>query len=260
MRLFTTLDEAIPEIRRDLSKAPTYRSFRVQNQEQVDTLMQEAQNYGVTILPGGIPSSPYDVADLVQKHFPAYESPEMSNALVNWLVTQRKERLFPAETAASGSLDPSDVIHPFLKDLQEGNHYGYTYRERLVGALGQVVTTLLLDKHSRRAYWPVFTPQDALRSAAMTRIPCSLGYFFAIREDPETIHQARLHVTYVSRSCDFEKFWATDVWFANQLKCRVLAELNAARSQQGEPEILEGATSHMAFSFHRFTTLAEELY
>lgn len=257
MRLFTSLDEAVPEIRRDLSKAPKYQSRRVQNLNQEGICMQEAQNYGVTILPGGIPDSPYELADLFAKHFPLYKNEETCNALLNWLIRQREERLNPLEHATSGSLFPSDTIHPFLNELQEGNYYGYTYRERLVGAHEQVVATLLADMHSRRAYWPIFVPQDAIRSIAMTRIPCSLGYFFTIREDPGILDQPRLHVTYMSRSCDFERFWMSDIWFADQLKRDILTSLNIHDESH---EYLEGGTTHIAFSFHRFASAAEELY
>lgn len=255
MRVFTTVEEAIPEVRRDLAKSPKFTSHRVQHQKQPDdTFMQEAQNYSLTITAGGIPTDPWDIVSLLQKHFPLYQSDETCNQVLNWLRAQMKERLRPDRRLKELATNPSDRYHPFLADMVEGNHFSYTYGERLAGAINYMVNTLTLDPHSRRCWWPIFHPQDAVRSAAMTRIPCSLGYFVTIRET--AMGNPAVQLTYVSRSCDFERFWLTDLFFANLFKREIFEALDTTTPFS----VIEGVTSHVAFSLHRFTNKSEELF
>ncbi len=180
MRLFQTFDEAVIEIRRDLSKAPEVKSTRVQ-QWQLEKWANEAQNYIYAVMPGGIPTGITGFMDMMVPHFPYYA--EHREAISNWLARQQGERLYAGKDYHIIG-EPSDAIHPALGQAKEGEHYSYTYRERMVGAFDHMAAVLRRNPDSRRAFWPVFRELDAIRAAQDTRVPCTLGYHAMIRNVP----------------------------------------------------------------------------
>lgn len=248
-RVFATLEEAIPEVRRDLSKAPHYNSERVQNQAR-HQVMQEAQCYSVTILSGGIPRNADQLLNVIKQHFEEYGEEDYDDVYL-WLLEERKARVDPIGYSAFHAITP-DNIHPKLRSLNEGNHYSYTYRERLQSGINSVVEALAKDRHSRRAFIPIYQPVDLVRASEYTRIPCTLGYSFLIREVGDIPY---LHCTYISRSTDFEKFWASDLWMASQLQ-HVVTDMLAFQI----PTLRCGALTHFAISLHRFVPEDEELF
>lgn len=254
MRLFSSLEEAILEIRRDLSKAPVVQSSRVQNQKEPH-LAREAQNYSYTMTPDSLPGS-QGLAALASTYFPS-DFDEIDYAA--WLEWQRGERIHEAGLRFS-VFDPADRVHPLLSKLREGDHWAYTYAERLHGTVEHAATALLMNWDSRRVFIPIFQPIDFLRSHAMTRIPCSIGYHLMIRDIPG--EGRALHMTYLSRSCDFEKFWLSDLWLAAQFQDAVWNELTNRWSGEG-PQIEMprfGSITHHIISFHRFVQNREEIF
>lgn len=261
MRVFETLQEAIPEIRRDLGKSPTVKTSRVQHLEISDFVAREAMNYGYTILGEGIPDDPQALMKIWQDEFPEFVGRDGST-LQLWLQKEIQSRVHSERFYAGGAYTDSspESLHPTLQNMLEGNHVSYSYRERLVGAVDQICYALLQNPDSRRVYWPIFREVDALRSADLTRIPCSLGYQLMIRDVPG--QGPRLHLTYISRSCDFDKYWISDIWFANKFQRAILRRLTL--DWDGRPGVLPelklGGTSHFILSLHRFEDADEELF
>lgn len=241
MRLFDSLAEAISEIRRDLYKSPLVFSERVQGIEK-PRRAHETLNYVYTIADTEtLPRGPRALANIGAMNFPFWK--EDHDRIEEWLTVQLEARLTPYQHVT----DDSDKIHPELARFIEGNAFAYNYAERMVGMYDVVSNTLLHQPTSRRAFWPIFTPHDAMRMEQMTRIPCTLGMDFMLREIPG--HGPVLHCTLIQRSVDFEKFWLSDVWFAVQAQ-RKLAQMLGEQM---------GQFTHTIISFHAFEP-DEEVY
>lgn len=246
MRLYDTLPEALSEIHRDLAKSPQVTSSRVQASLTKGGVAREAMNYGYTLAPGAVPFTAWELVDIGASFFSFWK--EHKFTLERWLQREEIER-------ARGYINDAreaDIGNPALCDLREGNAFSYTYTERLVGAAASIVATLNGFPDTRRAYWPIFHSQDAHRAVKLTRIPCSLGYQFLIREVPGL--GPHLHLTYLQRSCDFEQFFLSDIYFAVRFQSRVFSQLRIAHEREtGEKSLLKmGAFSHFILSLHSF--------
>lgn len=251
MRYFTELHEAVPEILRDLYKAPVYRSERVQHRTDSGRKMHEAQGYSYTIGPYGVPNEPREIIQIAADYLgdnSIWQDDDFRERVHNWMSTEVMNRLEPWPPMGD------DSWHPVLRDMREGNEFSYAYRERMIGAVEQLTHTLLQEPTTRRAYWPIFEQHDARRSHLFTRIPCSLGYYAALRE-VDGYDEPSLHLTYIQRSCDADIFWLTDLWFADQLKSQLISNL----IQNGLPAG-EGSTTHIILSFHKFVDPDAEVY
>lgn len=251
MRTFDTYREAISEIRRDISKAPVVTSGRVQ-QHRIAGRVHEATNYGYTILRGGMPVSRKEFLAETQRAFPFWQ--KHGDAIAQWLQAEERARysLWLLETAHEESLP--DLLHPEISTLREGNTFAYTYQDRLVGARDALLAALVSDLHTRRAYWPIFIPEDAVRARRLSRIPCSLGYHIMVRPVPGL--GELLELTYLQRSCDFDRFWASDIWLAYALQQRLIQQWNY---MYGETQPLRaGSLSHFVLSLHAF--IDDEVY
>jgi thymidylate synthase len=110
-----------------------------------------------------------------------------------------------------------------------------------------VIAALRKNRDSRRVFWPIFRPEDAIRAGAPTRIPCSLGYQFVLRE---LAGDERLLLFYLSRSVDFDTFWLSDLWLAHKMQVHVAGELSTN----------VGYLSHFIISFHSFAVNDQEIY
>lgn len=253
MRLFRTMQETILEIRRDLFKSPVLTSTRVQNQIGERTV-REALGYTYSIPVQEIPYEPVDLASLGAQYFPYWNAHESD--IRDWMEAQRRERLHPFGWGERDlSTSSADLLHPELVKMREGSHYAYTYEERLLGMWESMAQALRQNPDTRRAYWPIYQPLDALRAAEMTRIPCSLGYHFLIREQPLMGH--RLHVVYLQRSANFQIFWLSDLWFASQILHSMVRRLR----QSGDPgDLKPGVVTHTITSFHSFFDEEAEIF
>lgn len=243
MRVFTSLSNAESEIRRDLTRANKVPSPRVQNKAlDVATVSTEAMDYTYTLEASSVPENPPELIDFGRQRFSWMKPPYVADSLQGWLIDQSLERqnlLRP--------LPPSDLVHPLLRDLESWP--SYTYRERLVGMVDEVTNILLLNPYSRRAWWPIFHPGDSFRASGESRVPCTLGYWFNVRE---VFGRSRfLNMTSVMRSMDFEHFWLTDVYLAVMFQRKILRRLREA--WKGEERVDLGWFTHQVLSFHYFS-------
>jgi thymidylate synthase len=79
------------------------------------------------------------------------------------------------------------------------------------GDLGDLVTLLRNEPHTRQAYLPIWFPEDLTAANQGERVPCTLGYHFLWRD-------GELNMTYLIRSCDLIRYFRDDVYMA----CRLL--------------------------------------
>jgi len=247
MRVFQTLTEAESEIRRDLSKGPEIISTRVQQQTGLALNGRERMGYQYSVME--VPSSVSDLIRFGKEHFQVYRDHEL--AITSWLKDELYRRLYPNEWYDTFDEDPpdcSEIKHPLLKSTLEGNYPSYTYQARMVGARQQVARTLRANPDTRRAYWPIYLGIDALRNGDPTRVPCSLGYSAMIRDMGDG--QQKLILFYLERSCDFDHFWLSDVFFARKFQAMIAEDLG----------IKVGALIHYIISFHSFDVATAEIY
>lgn len=242
MRLFTTLEEAQSEIKRDIFKSPVVISNRVQNLIY-EAPLHEALDYSYSV--ADIPEEPAVIASLGFKW--GFWKADQIGPMLSWMLVERQARL---------QWDPGVVTeqyHSHLKGLEQKAEPSYTYTDRLRGSLVATAKTLLDDYSTRRAFWPIFQPEDAIRSTRVVRIPCSIAYQALIRFVGE---QPYLHLTYIERACDFNKFWLTDIWMARQWQLELLKLIRG-----GDEELKNlqcGNTTHFITSLHAF--IDDEVY
>lgn len=250
MRVFPDITVALKEINRDLSKAPKVTSYRVQQLVQEQTTA-ELVNYTYAVDGNSIPEDPpyYLQQCIISNELPWVE--ENFSTLEKWLAWEVGARLWPE----SSPMEVSTSYHPELVHLMEGEHWSYTYPERMLGWKAKVVYTLKEYKTTRRAYWPIYWPVDAHRMNEPTRIPCTLGYLFQIREIGDT---SRLEITILQRSCDYDKFMVTDLFLASAIQKEVYRALKKHPSPIEDLEL--GNVNHQINSLHRFMEEGREIF
>jgi len=246
MRLFTTFDEAASEIRRDLAKSPQVKANQVQGHQTQPVSIHEALNYSFTVKMLGIPLDAREFVQDAAIHFRWMKDPEVMEQLIAWMEMQKWERI---RFTARDWKDPSDLNHPLLGKVAKESGLSYIYGERMIGMIDAMGNALFGDITSRRAFWPIFQPGDAIRAGSPIRIPCTIGYHATIRTTPGTGPQ--LHWTTLMRSCDFESFWATDLWMGRALAQQLLDSYLKLDSTLG-------MLSMQILSFHSYET--EEIY
>jgi thymidylate synthase len=223
MRAFATFAEVKSEVARDLKElAVIYQSQSVQDQfvlNDPDFQTHELINYSYTLLDPRSVDVPNDQAFYIAQEFRERISGERINP-------------------GSAFLNDEDYWSQFLHDDPDGGpRFSYTYAERMADALQEVIFTLRTDKNSRRAYLPIYWPEDALNGARTIRIPCSIGYHFMVRAGQVMLH-------YTMRSCDFAKHFHKDVALAIMLQQYV--------AEQIRMEEHLGLFTHTIFSLHAF--------
>lgn len=254
MRLYTTLAEAASEIQRDLKNGQTISGTRVQQRRGKFTFNERlGYDYAISENESAWPETPGDLVNLgISLGFETFKKYHAEYAI--WL-----DREIEARTRGNfGNPDMlTEPFHPALISTIEGNWPSYTYTERLSGAIPALVNALISAPDTRRAFWPIFRPEDALRASAPTRVPCSLGYQVLIR--PTTLGP-RMYLVYLERSADFDHFWLTDIWLARQFQKAVLqAAQHAGVMYEGRQPTI-GPVIHQLISFHSFEVAGTEVY
>ncbi len=229
MRVFLNVLEADSEIDRDLSKAPVVSSSRVQGSATLageDLKAHEIMAYTYSIL---TPPSLEETVSLLQvRGYSAHKARA-------WLLEEMEDRCLGFSEGVSKEVSP-DLLHDSLSKIDDLN---YRYSQRLANQLTGVLNEFLADPYNRRMYVPIFEKDD---TGSGKRIPCSLGYQFMLREN--------LNIIYNQRSCDFGRFWISDVYFAFALLKFTSRILEAPL----------GMLVHFVSSFHRFTNVSREVY
>jgi len=104
--------------------------------------------------------------------------------------------------------------------------FGYTYGERYRshpdssnGVLVSIIDELRFHPDSRQLFMPVWREMDNTELGDR-RVPCSLGYWFALRG-------SRLHITYLQRSGDYFTHLANDMYLTHKLQQYVAQQIGA---------------------------------
>jgi len=254
MRLFPGLKSAALEVRRDVFSGQHIHGTRVQ-QMQGDYDFVERLGYAYSIS-GNQEGWPADEEGLIElgkelgfDYFIRY--PE---EMLGWLKTEKDLRLLGN---AGNPTRLAENMHPALVKTYEGSWPSYTYADRLKGAIDAMVNALVAAPDTRRAFWPIFRLEDALRASAPTRVPCSLGYQALIRK---TDLDYQLYLFYLERSADFDHFWLSDVWLARQFQIELTKQVKFYLPQEVSDNLNVGPFCHQLISFHSFEVLKTEVY
>lgn len=134
----------------------------------------------------------------------------------------------------------ADLWEKFIRD----GKFSYSYSERWQEQIPYVINELRLRKNSRQAMITMYDRhQDMLNWGGKDRVPCSVSYQFLIREN-------KLVCIYNQRSCDFQNFFAADVYFTIKLQEFIARQV----------KIESGDFIHFLGSLHAFRKDLKEVF
>ena len=208
MRIYRTFPEALNELKRDIAELGTkVHPQTMQDKQIADDPDYETQEYLNMIYTVTKPS----LDDL--KGF----------ATVEWAEAEWNERLQglgPDDDLSAWHLRP-EVWQEFAE-----RGFGYTYGQRYRshpgdsdGVLVSIIDELRAHPDSRQLFMPVWRELDNA-ALGVRRVPCSLGYWFALRG-------GRLSVTYLQRSGDYFTHLANDLYLTHKLQLYVAEMVGA---------------------------------
>ena len=219
MRLYHNVQDMYEETKRDLAEMGiVYVSDTVQD-KQVSAKTKELIGHAYKLVS-------YDDARGVAK----------ANGInMDWLEAESEERIQVCNINTNPGMawqDNDDFWLPFLRD----GAFSYTYAERLLPQLPHIIRELSIHPNSRQAVLTMYDQhQDMMNWGGRDRVPCSMHYQFLMRE-------GRLHCVYSMRSCDFFKFFLSDVVLAIDLLRHIARVLG----------VKPGSFTHIMGSLHAF--------
>lgn len=217
MRFYNDFYEVHSEVMRDLAemgkivKPKTMQNKNIEGNE--DFITRELQNYSYTILhPEIILFAPHSQVDK------------------EWCDAEFMERISktPINPGEAYKLRPevwNEFLVPNICGAEIGDDedipdeiFDYTYSERMCYQLPVLIGYLKEDPDTRRAYLSIWSPGDIMLVNTPTRVPCSLGYLFQIRN-------GKLDMKYSMRSCDIMTHFANDIYLAAKLQRYVASQV-----------------------------------
>jgi len=152
------------------------------------------------------------------------------NGNVEWAKREEVERLLGTRENAGprGPLNPGESWKldsgKWGKFIRDGK-FSYSYGERWQAQLPYVIDELKRRPTTRQAIMTMYdVHQDMMNWGGRDRVPCSISYQFVLRN-------GNLTLIYNQRSCDFMKFFASDVYLTTRLLQHVASEINATPSR-----------------------------
>ena len=236
MRIYTEANEAFEEIKRDLAEMGIWVHPKTMQDKNVegdpDYETTELQNYCYTILDA--------------------KSEDIPNVVQPWADAEFQERITPPRFAKGGEpifINPGEAWK--LRDNIWGEFYhdgkfGYSYNELIWNndQFNKIVNRLKEDPDSRQLWISLWDPtRDPDLLGGISRVPCSLGYGFQVRE-------GKLNMHYVMRSCDFSTHFPNDVYLAIKL-LEYVAEITGYDV---------GSFTHTIFSLHVYKKDLKEVF
>lgn len=128
------------------------------------------------------------------------------------------------------------------------DNFGIRYR---YGDLDDLINHLLRDPESRQAYLPIWFPEDT-GVVHKERVPCTLGYWFVVRN-------GQMHMHYSIRSCDYYRHFHDDVYLAIRLMLFILTSLQIMDAPRWR-DIRPGDFSMWIGSLHLFINDYNKLF
>lgn len=227
MRIFTSAADMIKEVERDLFEMGTrYQSATVQDQNVADNpdfQTIELVGYGYNLVN-------FDAYDLVQMLVYSGKVNE------EWLTEELHERLFGLRDEPLNPGVAWLANKEFWGKFIRNGVFSYSYAERWQEQLPYIIRELREKPNTRQVVMTMYDKhQDMIHWGGRDRVPCSLTYQFMVRDN-------KLTLIYNQRSCDFVKFFPSDVWLTVQLLQHVADEIGK------EP----GQFIHVLGSLHAF--------
>lgn len=240
MRIYINAEEMIEEIKRDLAemgivvRPATMQDKYVKGNPDYET--KELQNYSYCLLEA--------------------KSSEIPGVIQPWADAEFGERITdPFLRHHEYGLSTPNFINPgkawelrpevWTEYLHEGK-MAYTYNELLWknDQLMKIMGALINDPDSRQLWVSLWNPEkDPDFLGGISRVPCSLGYAFQVRD-------GKLNMHYVMRSCDFATHFRNDVYLAIKL-----LEWMAEKTHYPV-----GSFTHTIFSLHVYNKDVEGVF
>lgn len=242
MRIYINAEEMIEETKRDLAemgivvRPATMQDKYVRGNPDYET--RELQNYSYCLLDA--------------------KSQDIPGVIQPWADAEFEERVtdpFFSVRTEMGNLDEPCFINPgkawelrpevWTEYLHEGK-MAYTYNELLWknDQLTKIMGALINDPDSRQLWVSLWNPvKDPDFLGGISRVPCSLGYAFQVRD-------GKLNMHYVMRSCDFATHFRNDVYLAIKL-------LEWVAEKTHYPV---GSFTHTIFSLHVYNKDVEGVF
>lgn len=108
----------------------------------------------------------------------------------------------------------------FWKEYMREDCFSYTYPERWHPQIPRIIHELKVRPNTRQAILSMYeSTKDMMNWGGRDRVPCSMTYQFLIRDN-------KLHVIYNQRSCDYDLFYAADVYFTIKLMEFIAKEID----------------------------------
>lgn len=241
MRIYVNAQEMIEETKRDLAEMGiTVRPATMQDKYikgNPDYETKELQNYSYCLL------------DARSADIPGVSQP--------WADAEFQERITDPWVRGESTKKPyvSHFINPgkawelrpevWMEYMHEGK-MAYTYNELIWNndQVTKVIDRLKEDPDSRQLWISLWNPEkDPDFLGGVSRVPCSLGYAFQVRD-------GKLNLHYVMRSCDFATHFRNDVYLAIKF-------LEWVAEQTGY-EV--GSFTHTIFSLHVYNKDVEGVF
>lgn len=205
MRIYTNWKECYDEVLRDLAemgitvRPKTMQDKVIEGNKDYET--KELQNYCYTLLDANSSTITGVTQSWADKEFeeritdPWMRNPDGSHHSFVGFVN-------PGEAWKSRQEVWNDYIHD--------GKMAYTYNEMIWNndQCFKIINRLKEDPDSRQLWISLWNPnKDPDFLGGVSRVPCSLGYGFQVRE-------GKLNMHYVMRSCDFITHFRNDVYLA----------------------------------------------
>lgn len=240
MRIFVDVKEAFEEVKRDLAEM----GIEVRPKSMQDKIVEgnpdyytkELQNYSYQILS----VVPEDVPNVSQPWADAEFKERIHDPILDCCKCPKLKDLCGVhELCPTEFINPGEAykLRPEVWDeyLHDGK-FAYSYNERIWqnDQLDKIMERLKEDPDSRQLWLSIWDPnRDTDKLGGQSRVPCSLGYNFQVRE-------GKLNIHYVMRSNDYATHMANDVYLAMRL-------LQYVSEHTGYPV---GSFTHTIFSLH----------
>lgn len=189
MRIFSNFEEALDEIKRDLSEMGT----EIHPQTMQDKFIGDNPDYETKELQNYC----YTVKD-------ALKSITQLHPSLPWAMIEFSERV------SGQAINPGDAYkcrEEIWNEFLHNGKFAYTYSERMFNKLGVLINEIKNKPESRQLYLNIWEGRDLNFLGGISRVPCSLGYLFQVRN-------GKLNITYFMRSCDYATHFQNDVFLA----------------------------------------------
>ncbi len=189
-----------------------YKNFREANNE----LRRDVAELGILVHPQTMQDK--DIAN--DPEFLTREYPNMVYAVTS----PRAEDLSPSQPWADAEFSerinftlPQDGKAWKLRPevwAEYSSDFSYSYGERYAQSLESIIRELTVHPESRQLFLSVWNPSIDSRKLGKRRVPCSLGYWFALRG-------GRLNITYLQRSADLATHLQNDQYLSHRLQAYI---------------------------------------